>query len=101
MGVRNKFCIICSKAENQKVAAKPHNCFKNWEGSSSAMEADIIVEGFCSSIAMHNLRYKEFVADGDSSVYAKIVRQVPYGKEVNFILVFFVIKYHCFPDYKN
>lgn len=80
VGVRNKFCIICARAQTKGCAPKIHTCFKNWDGSSSAMEADIIVEGFCSSIEMHNLKYKQFIADGDSSVYAKIQEKVPYGK---------------------
>ncbi|KAB0790406.1 hypothetical protein PPYR_15226, partial [Photinus pyralis] len=82
MGVRNKFCIICTKAENKGIASTKHVCFKNWEGSSSAMEADIIVEGFCQSLKQHGLKYKKFIADGDSSVFAKIQENVPYGKEV-------------------
>ncbi|KAK4880407.1 hypothetical protein RN001_008553 [Aquatica leii] len=31
---------------------------------------------------MHNLRYKQFIADGDSCVYAKIQQIVPYGAHV-------------------
>ncbi|KAF2902710.1 hypothetical protein ILUMI_03489 [Ignelater luminosus] len=31
---------------------------------------------------MHNLRYKKFIADGDSSVYSKIKQNVSYGLEV-------------------
>lgn len=46
------------------------------------MEADIVVEGFCKSEAMYGLRYKIFIADGDSSVHAKIRQKVPYGQEV-------------------
>jgi hypothetical protein len=32
------------------------------------MEADIIVEGFNQSIKMHGVRYKYFIADGDSPI---------------------------------
>lgn len=64
------------------VAPPQHTCFKNWNGSSSGMEADIITEGFCKSIEMHGLRYKRFIADGDSSVFAKIKENVPYGRYV-------------------
>ncbi|KAK4882011.1 hypothetical protein RN001_005330 [Aquatica leii] len=83
LGIRNKFCIICTKATNKDIEPAPHTCFKNWAGSSSGMESDIIVEGFCRSIEMHNLRYKQFIADGDSCVYAKIQQIVPYGAQVN------------------
>lgn len=46
------------------------------------MEADIIVSGFCLSETIHGLRYKKFVADGDSSVYSRIIERVPYGYSV-------------------
>ena len=40
IGVRNKACTSCTRG------IKDHICFKNWTKSSSAMEADIILEGF-------------------------------------------------------
>jgi hypothetical protein len=43
-----------------------HTCHKNWDGTSTAMEAQIIVEGFLSSVDMHGLKYKTFLRDGDS-----------------------------------
>lgn len=82
IGVRNKYCIVCARAHNKNVQPKKHTCFRNWTGSSSAMESDIIVEGFCLAEQLYKVRYKYFVADGDSSVYARIVEKVPYGREV-------------------
>lgn len=67
VGVRNKVCYIC-----QTQPQKEHDCFKNWDGTSSAMETDIILEGFRNSILMHRLRYRRLVGDGDSSVYQAI-----------------------------
>jgi hypothetical protein len=65
VGIRNKFCYICHRyGENAKV----HVCFKNFTGSSSAMEASIIKEGFNRSVEMHTLIYKNLIGDGDSSV---------------------------------
>ena len=40
IGVRNKECTGCQRG------FKEHTCFKNWHDSSSAMETDIILEGF-------------------------------------------------------
>lgn len=51
-------------------------------GSSSAMEADIIVEGFNPSESMHGLKFMRFIGDGYSSVFAKIKREVTYGQSV-------------------
>ncbi|KAJ8909537.1 hypothetical protein NQ315_002087 [Exocentrus adspersus] len=82
LGVRNKFCYVCAVACNKKTPPTEHKCFRNWHGSSSAMEADIIVEGFNRSIAMHGIRYKHFIADGDSSTYAHLKTKVPYGQRI-------------------
>ncbi|ODM88232.1 hypothetical protein Ocin01_18450, partial [Orchesella cincta] len=61
------------KAENIGVAAELHDCYRNFDQPSTAMEADAIAEGFAKSIQMHGLVYHEFVGDGDSSVHAKVI----------------------------
>ena len=65
LGIRNKYCTTCHNGTN-----KNHLCFKNWNGSSTSMESDIILEGFKQSMTMHGLKYGFLVADGDSSVYS-------------------------------
>lgn len=79
MGVRNKFCAICARSKN-KDSPKEHLYFKNWKNSdgSSAMEASIVVEGFKQSDATYGIRYHRLIADGDSSVYKKILDARPY-----------------------
>lgn len=88
MSIRNKYCCICAKeAEDEEKPAKDdgpkkaHVCYKNWNGSASAMEADIIAEGFRLSVQMYNLKYTRVVGDGDSSVMEKLRSQMPYGPE--------------------
>lgn len=73
---------MCARAGNKQIPVGPHICYKNWEGSSAAMEADIIVQGFKRSVESHNLKYSKIIADGDSSVYAKIQTDVDYGRDV-------------------
>lgn len=48
VGVRNKHCAVCMKAQQLQKDPCEHKCYKNWgrDQSSTAMEADIIVEGF-------------------------------------------------------
>ncbi|KAJ8916477.1 hypothetical protein NQ315_014696, partial [Exocentrus adspersus] len=79
LGVRNKYCSICARGENKGKESRKHICYKNWKGSSTAMEADIVVEGFNDSIITHDLKYKYFIADGDSTVFSKIKQNVSYG----------------------
>ena len=84
VGVRNKYCSICSRAESLGKKAKDHECFRNWTASSQSMEADIIVEGFSVAESKYGLRYMNMVADGDSSVFARIQQEVPiWGLYVN------------------
>lgn len=78
LGVKNKYCCVCQRAESKGKEADKHVCYKNWSGSSTAMEASIISEGFCSSIDMYNIIYNKMIADGDSSCYKKILASRPY-----------------------
>ncbi|KAK4880779.1 hypothetical protein RN001_008925 [Aquatica leii] len=82
MGVRNKFCYVCAAAHHKKKSAGDHRCYRNWNATSTSMEADIIVEGFNKSINMHVVRYKYFIADGDSSTFPNLRTKVPYGPSI-------------------
>lgn len=57
IGVKNKYCIICAKAQKRKESPKEHSCYKNFEGPSSGMEAAIIYEGFKKSIELYDIMY--------------------------------------------
>lgn len=82
LGIRNKYCTVCARAKNIEPETPPHKCFKNWSGTSTAMESDIIVEGFKISISAHNLKYTKMIGDGDSSVHKKLLLQKPYGNDL-------------------
>ena len=73
IGVRNKYCTACT----QGVPRERHECFKNWEQSSSEMEPDIILEGFKQAERVHGVRYIRFVGDGDSAVYPTLIQCLP------------------------
>ena len=75
MGVRNKYCSICSHTDDPPL----HSGYKNWDGSSSAMESSIIAEGFQKCIQQHGVKYSKFIGDGDSSVWSTLVSAVPWG----------------------
>lgn len=78
---RQKTCKVCTDHANAETPAPPHKCYQNWTGSSTAMEADIIKEGFENSIIEHHFVYAYFIGDGDSSVHAA-VKDVYPGIEV-------------------
>ena len=80
IGVIYKYCSVCAVSKHHNLPTASHLCFKNWSGSSCAIEADIILEGFWMSESIHGLRYLWFIGDGDSSVYNSLITGVPtYG----------------------
>lgn len=72
IGIKNKYCCVCARAETKGENPREHACFKNYSGSSTSMESDILLEGFKQSMETHNLIYGRMVADGDSSTFKKI-----------------------------
>lgn len=78
LGVKNKYCIVCAKAENKKIEPANHICYKNYSGSSSSMESTSLVEGFSNSLETHGLIYARLISDGDSSTHKKILESNPY-----------------------
>ncbi|KAF2889732.1 hypothetical protein ILUMI_16441, partial [Ignelater luminosus] len=49
LGIRNKYCSICARNEHKSLSNGTHVCFKNCDGPSASMEADIVIGGFDSS----------------------------------------------------
>ena len=78
MGVRNKYCAVFY---NKAYDGNPpqYTCFLNWNGSSSAMEADTILDDFFNCEEQHGIWYIEFICDGDSSVYPTLIYSIPWG----------------------
>ncbi|XP_057662428.1 uncharacterized protein LOC130897534 [Diorhabda carinulata] len=83
LGIRNKYCCLCARAENKEEQPIAHMCFKNWSGPSTGMESNIIFEGFKQSIEMHGVKYLCLVGDGDSSVTKKLADARPYDTPVS------------------
>lgn len=77
IGIRNKTCQTCTRAEGRGEEPPQHECFQNWNESSCAMENDIIVEGFLKAEEMHKVRYMRYIGDGDSSVLANLRERGP------------------------
>jgi len=59
-----RYCSVCSRTED----SPPHTCYKNWDGSSSAMESSIITEGFKQCVQQHGVKYSKFIGNRDSSI---------------------------------
>ena len=66
-------CATCLEAENKNVEAKPHKCpknYRNYSGSSKAMEADAALEAYEDLYKMSEgtVVIGSIVADDDSSM---------------------------------
>ena len=79
IGVRKKYCPVCSVSAKKEKEPPQHSCYQNWSGSSAAMESDIVLEGFRLSKQTHSIRYMRVIGDGDSSVMATLQQSVVYG----------------------
>lgn len=74
---------MCSIAKSTGKVIPTHICYKNWNGSSTAMEADVIVEGFKQAESTHGVRYMRMIGDGDSSVLNQVhMRVTEWGSYV-------------------
>ncbi|GBP39298.1 hypothetical protein EVAR_20526_1 [Eumeta japonica] len=78
ISVKNKYCVICMRAQNKENIPHELQCNINHKGSSSSMEKAAIVKGFKKS-EEYNLIYSKLIADGDSSIYKNILESRPYS----------------------
>lgn len=61
IGVRNRYCSVCAFHKGKETAAPEHACFINWNKSATSMEADIVVEGFKSSVEILGLKFNKLI----------------------------------------
>ena len=74
-------CTIWNSKKNDAGYAKwkaNHECPINHAGSSSSMESEGAVQMFMRSVEKYNVRYINYIGDGDSSAFAKVIESNPY-----------------------
>lgn len=84
VGMRNKRCSVCSQNIKRAKMNRPllkHKCYKNFTGSSGAMESSIIVEGF-KLLLRRGIKCGTIITDGDSTTVYKVKNQLSYGREI-------------------
>ena len=83
-----KFCQYWDKADKNNLKYRrwraPHDnaCTQNHDGSSGAVERDIVRDIFCSSEDKYNLRFTRFIGDGDSKSFKTVQDAQPYGSDI-------------------
>ena len=88
-GVKSKLCHSCQYWAKQDKTSQRYRdwearhegkCTINHQGSSGAMEGDIAKSMFCRSIELYNLRYVNFIGDGDTNSFKRVQEAKPYGE---------------------
>ena len=72
-----KHCHGCKTSKNN------HTCNINFEGYSGGMEAKGVLNIFNRSQELYNVRYVQYLGDGDSKAFLKVIEAKPYGNSVN------------------
>lgn len=94
--VKSKYCKACEywnkKEDTEEYAEwiKNHasECNVNHEGSAGKMEVDAVIEMFQRSQTLHDVKYANYIGDGDSKTFKGIVDAKPYEN-------FTVLKKEC------
>ncbi|VDI23020.1 Hypothetical predicted protein [Mytilus galloprovincialis] len=73
--VRSKFCKTCDEANRKGIKAKLHDCRLNWDGSSKAMEQDMVVE-MVQNIKNSGITVGTIIADDDTTTIARLRKKV-------------------------
>lgn len=69
--VRNKFCRQCDNATERNQLAPPHNCKRNWTGSSKSIEPDMVVD-LIGQAVQKGVQIEGLVADDDTTVMSRV-----------------------------
>ena len=76
--VKNKECRICEIAQNNGRKVKPHNCQKNWIGSSKAMEPAAGAD-LAKQVEEKGLPVDILIMDEDATTIPKIVAALQHS----------------------
>lgn len=66
------------------LSVGPHEekCWSNYHGTSGAMEVSGAVQIFQRSLSTHNVRYLQYLGDGDTKAFMDVSAMKPYGEDV-------------------
>ena len=73
--VRSKFCKTCDNATIYRKLPKLHDCRCNWDGSSKAMESDMVIE-MVKKHCEEGRSISTIVADDDTTTISRLKKNV-------------------------
>lgn len=74
--VLSKYCTCLDKNNHDP------NCTANYLGFSGGMEGTGLLEIFNRSIEKYNVRYVQYLGDGDTNSFKNVVDNIPYDVEI-------------------
>ena len=77
---RVKTCIICDAAARAKKDLPPHDCRRNWDKSSKAMEPDVAVQ-LVKELPTSNFQLGALIADDDAVTIKRVREEVDVNIE--------------------
>nr|XP_046476553.1 uncharacterized protein LOC124216275 [Neodiprion pinetum] len=88
VAVKSAYCNECESMKTKANTAeyeewnRRHQCDVNHEGSADKMEVDAVREMFSRSQELHDVKYLNYVADGDCKIFKDIAESNPYDESV-------------------
>ncbi|GFT11223.1 uncharacterized protein TNCV_1143671 [Trichonephila clavipes] len=87
--VLSSFCKGCDSYNGVKFGIKYNkwqralkiSCRKNYSGSAGKMEVDGMLRIFNRSEKLHNLKYSNYIGDGDTKTFNALSENKPYGDD--------------------
>ncbi|GFX40657.1 uncharacterized protein TNCV_1217801 [Trichonephila clavipes] len=87
--VLSSFCKGCDSYKGVKFGIKYNkwqrahkiSCRKNYSGSAGKMEIDGMLRIFNQSEKLHNLKYSNYIGDGDIKTFNALSENKPYGDD--------------------
>lgn len=86
--VKSSYCKQCEPWKSHKDTAEYQEwwtehkdvCSANHDGSSGKMEVDAVITMFKRSLEKYQVRFRNYIGDGDSKTYSGILKAAPYGE---------------------
>ncbi|GFX66906.1 uncharacterized protein TNCV_999451 [Trichonephila clavipes] len=87
--VLSSFCKGCDSYKGVKFGIKYNkwqrahkiSCRKNYSGSAGKMEVDGMLRIFNRSEKLHNMKYSNYIGDGDTKTFNALSENKPYGDD--------------------
>jgi hypothetical protein len=68
--IKSKVCAVCEYASRKRITVRKHKCYKNWSGSSKAMEPALAVD-MMKKVNNEKHQVKTLIMDNDTTTIAR------------------------------